>query len=64
MKDGIVRIFPTLMDQPFSIVRCVFYKSISVGVAEIINPVHRGPNMLPNGLNKGTIICAAEIPSG
>jgi hypothetical protein len=57
MKDGIVRILPSLLSQTFLRPTTIFDKSITIAVSKPINPVESRFDVGPDALKEFLIAC-------
>src|SRR5205823_6381619 len=61
MKDRVMRIFPTLVDQPVMRATCILYESIPVAIAVAVDPGESARNIGPNGASEREVAGAFVI---
>ena len=64
MKDGIVRVLPTLLNQAVSGALCVFDEAIVVAISVRIHPVQSGLHVRPNFGNEGNVVGTVQVGAG
>ena len=64
MKDGIVRIFPTLLDQTGCRAARILDKTVTIQVAITIDPIQRGENIGPDTAQESQVTRALIVGTG
>ena len=64
MKHGILRIFPSLMDEPVLRPAAVLHKAIAIEISRTINPLQRTLDIRPDLCDEGLIARPFVIGSG
>src|ERR1700741_888770 len=61
VKDRVLRVFPSLLEQAGLGLSGVLDEAISVDVAEAVDPVERGLNIWPDAFEKLDVCCALIV---
>jgi hypothetical protein len=61
VKNGIVRIFPTLVGKPALVCAGIFNKAVAVAIAVFTHPAQRGTDVWPDGLDGRKVAGAIKI---
>jgi hypothetical protein len=55
VENGVVRVFPALMDQAIKRLLVILYEAIAISVSVMVDPEEGGFDVGPEGFHKGSV---------
>src|ERR1700761_308570 len=64
VKDRVMRILPTLLNQAIRRETCILHESITISVAKVVDPVDGRSNIAPDRFHQLAIACSFKVSGG